>query len=249
MPEAAPESTEKHMHFLEHLEELRFRIIKCLLAIILVFPVTFHYSQPTIEWIKRELCPEELGTLINTEMMGLFILRMKMGTVMAMLICTPLLAYHIWKFIGPALLKQERKHVLNYVIASSFLFSMGAAFALFAIYPMVVRFSLSMSSEEVVNMISVQSFVMMAGMMMIGFGAMFQLPILVFLLIKTGIIKIETMRQFRPIVIVVIFVLAAVMTPPDIISQVALGLPAYIMFEGSMLLARLTMKKEDKAGE
>jgi sec-independent protein translocase protein TatC len=216
---------------IDHLEELRIRIIKALIVTCALCFVMYFFSLPAIEWLKRVFCPE-LKELVYLHPMELFFTRLKMSFFMGMIAGVPYLAYQIWGFVSPALFPKERFWLARFVIISSFLFLAGGAFAIFGIYPAVIRFSMGMASSDITPMISVQSFVNLAAMLALGFGLMFQLPIFVFILASTGLIPV-----------VVIFLLSAILTPPDVLSQLAMGLPTLALFEISLLFSKLARTK------
>jgi sec-independent protein translocase protein TatC len=227
---------------IDHLEELRIRIIKALIVTCALCFVMYFFSLPAIEWLKRVFCPE-LKELVYLHPMELFFTRLKMSFFMGIIAGFPYIAYQIWGFVSPALFPKERFWLARFVIISSFLFLAGGAFAIFGIYPAVIRFSMGMASSDITPMISVQSFVNLAAMLALGFGLMFQLPIFVFILASTGLIPVETMSKARPIIVVVIFLLSAILTPPDVLSQLAMGLPTLALFEISLLFSKLARTK------
>ena len=232
--------------FIEHLDEFRARLIKSLLCVILIFIPANFVSLPIIIWVKQEFCPG-LKELVFIKPMELFFTQLKVSFCLALIISTPFLAYQIWSFVSPALFKKERRHVVRFVFISTFLFLAGATLALFIVFPAVMRFSLSLSgnSGDIVPMINIQSFINLAGMLMLAFGAMFQLPIVVFILTATGVVSTAKMAHGRPYVVVIIFILAAVLTPgPDIISQLAMAIPTCLLFEISLIFCKMAEKKK-----
>lgn len=235
----------KALTLIEHLEELRVRIIKALAVTSGLCIVMYFFSLPAIEWLKRTFCPE-LKELVYLHPMELFFTRLKISFFMGIIAGFPYIAYQIWGFVSPALFPKERYWLGRFVIISSFLFLAGGAFALFGIYPAVIKFSMGMASSDISPMISVQSFVNLAAMLALGFGLMFQLPIFVFILAETGLVSTETMSKARPVIIVVIFVLSAILTPPDVASQLAMGLPTLALFEISLLFAKLARRRREK---
>lgn len=234
---------------IEHLDELRSRILKCVLCIALLFPVCCYISMPSIIWIKRTFCPE-LKELVYLQPLELFFTQLKVSFIMSIILSFPCIAYHIWKFTSPALFRHEKKYIKSFVFVSTALFLVGASFALFLVYPALIRFSISMGSSDIVPMLNIQSVINLAAMLMLGFGIVFQLPVFVFILAKTGLVKTETMSKGRPYIIVTIFIIAAVLTPgPDVLSQLAMAIPSLILFEISLFLAKLSERKKAKKAE
>lgn len=242
------QSRNRAMTIIAHLDEFRTRLIRCVLVIAVFSVVAYVFSQDIIEWVKRTFCPE-LKFIVFTRPLELFVIKLKVGLYMALFACIPYIAYETWQFIAPGLLKKERKQIVRYAAFSSFFFAVGGVFALFVIYPSVIRLSLEMSSEDIVPMITVESFISLAAMLILGFGIMFQLPIIVYACVSLGLVRAESMAKARPYVIVIIFVLSAILTPPDIISQTAMALPTCILFEVSLLCARFWSKKKTITGE
>ena len=236
-------SRRRAMTIIAHLDEFRSRLIRCLLVIAVLCILVYFFSQDMIEWLKKTFCPE-LKFIVFTRPLELFIIKLKVSLYMALVAAVPYISYEIWQFITPGLLKKERKLIIGYVLSSTFFFIVGGAFALFAIYPSVIRLSLEMSSEDIVPMITVESFISLAAMLVLGFGVMFQLPIIVYACVSQGIVTVKAMTKIRPYVIVIIFVISAILTPPDIVSQVAMALPSWILFEISLLCARFWGKEK-----
>ncbi|OGV45028.1 MAG: twin arginine-targeting protein translocase TatC [Lentisphaerae bacterium GWF2_44_16] len=240
---------ERTYTLIEHLDELRSRIIKCAICIAIFFPFCYYISMPSIIWVKRTFCPE-LKELVYLQPLELFFTQLKVSFYMSLILGVPCIAYHIWKFSSPALFHNEKKYIKRFVFISTALFIIGASFALFLVYPALIRFSISMGSSDIVPMLNIQSVINLAAMLMLGFGIVFQLPVIVFLLAKTGLVKTETMSKGRPYIIVAIFLVAAVLTPgPDVLSQLAMAIPSLILFEISLFLAKLSERKRKKLEE
>jgi len=239
---------DKPYSIIDHLEELRQRLIRSLIVLAVLFFPAYSISLPVIEWMKRTLCPN-LKNLVYIYPMEIFFTRIKVAFFLAILAAFPYISYQIWKFISPALFKKEKYYISRFVFLSSGLFLFGAIFALFFICPAVIDFTLSMSSPDIVPMVDVQSFINLTAMMMLGFGITFQLPILVFILSRTGIVGTKTMKEMRPYIIVGIFIVSAILTPPDIISQLAMAIPTLLLFEISLFFSGYSEKKRNKSNE
>ncbi len=237
------EINSKKQSLIDHLEELRIRLIKSLICVVMLCLGAYFASLPAIEWMKASFCPE-LPQLVYIHPMELFFTRLKVALFMAVFTGFPYISFQIWQFISPAMFKKEQKYVLRFALISTFLFISGGAFALFCIYPAVIKFSMSMASSDIVPMINVQSFVNLGAMLMLGFGLMFQLPIFVFILVAAGLTSADTMAKCRPVIIVVVFVLSAILTPPDVISQLAMGIPTLLLFEVSLAFAKIAFRKK-----
>jgi sec-independent protein translocase protein TatC len=227
---------------IEHLDELRSVIIKSLISIAILFPVCYYYSLPIIEWLKQFSCLRAYH-LVYLQPLELFFTRLKVSFFLSLYVCFPYITFHIWKFVSPALFKNERYYIKRFVILSSLLFIAGACLGLFAVFPAVMNFAVRMSVSNISPMISVSSFTGLAVMLMLGFGLIFQLPIFVYILTYFGLVEIHTMKKSRPVIIISIFVLSAILTPPDLISQLAMALPSIILFEVSLWCASITKRK------
>jgi sec-independent protein translocase protein TatC len=172
---------------------------------------------------------------------------MKVGLILGLLLGSPYVTTQLWGFVSPGLFRQERKFMFRFAVASTLLFAVGATFALFGVFPALMRFSAAMATPEIRPQLDVRHVIDMAGLLVLGFGIVFQLPIVIFSLLNAGIVKPETLSHQRPIAYVVIFIVAAILTPPDIVSQLAMGIPACLLFEAALLLGRFTLGR--KRGE
>jgi len=229
---------------IDHLEELRLRLLKSLISVVLFFPPGYFLAQPSIEALKRYAAPPGV-MFYYMEPMALFFTRIKLGLVYACLFAFPVIAYQSWRFIAPGLYHKERYYITRLSGVSTLLFLSGVVFSLFGVFPALMRFAYGMSTADIKPMLQVGSVVNMATMLSLGFGVMFQLPIAVFFCVISGMISLAAMRKARPFIVLTIFVLAAVLTPPDIISQLAMGLPTWLLFEISLFaVARYTRKQQ-----
>lgn len=236
------------LSIIDHLEELRKRIFVVLgVTLVMYFP-GFYLAKPAIELLRQYGCPPDMQ-FYYAQPMALFFTRLSLGLVFALLFASPIIAYQIWKFVAPALFKHERIAIIRMSGFSCFLFLFGIAFAGLFIFPAIMRFSYGMQTEGIKPQLHVDKVVHLAVMLMLGFGVMFQLPIVIFFLAISGIVPLDTIRKSRPYVILIIFVLSALLTPPDVISQIAMAAPSCILFEISLLLARASLRKKKKQEE
>lgn len=234
---------DEKLSIIDHLEELRLRLLNCVLVIAVLFPLGYWLSQPGITWLLDTFAPAELD-LHTFAMHEWFFLRMKMGFGMAVVGAFPVVAWQVWRFVSPGLYEHERHYMSRFVFVSTFLFFLGASFALFVVYPTVLRFFLGMQSDRVKGTWGVGNFVGMGTILMLGFGFMFQLPVVVYLLAVTEMVSLETMRRARPIVVVVVFMLSAILTPPDVVSQLMMALPAMLLFEISLVVSQRSVTRQ-----
>jgi len=224
--------------FLEHLEELRKTIIKCLAAVIIFFIPAFLIAPQAINALIAWCCPPELSKLNFFSPMEVFIIQMKLAFLISLVLSFPFWAWQIWRFLLPSLYDNERKALKMWVFASTFLFILGASFCIALILPMVMKFSASFSSENLQALIGLSQFLNLSGWLILAFGIMFQFPIAVMLCVRFGLLKYSFLAAQRRYVIILILITAALLTPPDIISQICLAVPTYILFEIGLFFSR-----------
>lgn len=231
---------------IDHLEELRFRLLWSLLAIVVMLVPACFAAPKAIDLLIRFTCPE--GTRLNyIRPMELFFNQLEVALLLAVILALPVVSYQLWQFVAPGLYRHERKIITRLSGVSSFLFVLGVAFALCFVFPAIMRFSLEMRTEQIKPEIVIDSFVSLVLSLSLGFGVMFQLPVVVCVLVSLGVVKLETMKKVRPVVVTVIFIAAAILTPPDVVSQLALGVPTWLLFEVSLLCCRrLDSKRQER---
>lgn len=237
--------SDSNMPFLDHLEELRRVLLRTLTLPALLFPLMFYLSPFLVESLLRHGGGKvELSYFSPMEPLWV---NMKIALFAALSASAPFLAWNLWRFIAPGLRHHERRSALIFSTASSLLFLAGALFAGMFILPLLLDFSMSMQSANVKPVLGLENFVGMAGMLLLGFGLMAQCPLLVFILVRGGIVDANTLRRHRPLIIIVILVVSAVLTPPDAISQLLMAIPAWLMFEVGLLLAAAGRGKEESS--
>ncbi|MBR8414743.1 twin-arginine translocase subunit TatC [Burkholderia cenocepacia] len=247
-PGDAPEET-----FISHLVELRDRIIRAGLAVIVVFLGLVYWAPDIFKLLARPLMdnlPKD-GKMIVTDVTGSFFVPMKVTMLVALVIALPIVLYQIWAFVAPGLYQHEKKLVAPLVGSSYFLFLCGMAFAYFLVFPTIFRvmahYNAPLGAEMTTDIDNYLSFVLG---MFIAFGVTFEVPIVVVLLVRMGVLSLKKLKEMRPYVIVGAFVVAAVVTPPDVFSQLMLALPLVVLFEIGLLAARLFVpKKPAEEGE
>lgn len=247
------EDTGLQESFLSHLYELRDRVIKSALAIILVFvslvywaPDIFHiFAQPLLKALP------EGGKMIVTDVTGSFFVPMKVTMLVAFLIALPVVMYQIWAFIAPGLYLHERKLILPLVISSYSLFLIGMAFAYFLVFPSVFNFMASYNAPLGAEMSTdIDNYLSFAMTTFLAFGITFEVPVVVVVLVRMGMVPLAKLKEIRPYVIVGAFVISAIVTPPDVLSQLLLAVPMTILYELGLLIARFYVPKppEDEVG-
>ena len=234
--------------FLSHLFELRDRVVKAALAIIVVFvslvywaPDIFHlFAQPLLSALPAG------GKMIVTDVTGSFFVPMKVTMLVAFVIALPVVMYQIWAFIAPGLYLHERRLVLPLVVSSYSLFIVGMSFANFLVFPTVFKFMASYYAPLGAEMSTdIDNYLSFAMTTFLAFGITFEVPVVVVVLVRMGIVPLAKLKEIRPYVIVGAFVISAVVTPPDVLSQLLLALPMTILYEFGLLAARFYVPKRN----
>lgn len=235
----------------DHLEELRRRLIKCLLAVAVGFVLSYSFSKQLFDfltWPLIQAMPAD-GKLIYTSLQEAFITYLKISFFAGIFIATPVIFYQIWKFVMPGLYEGERRYVLPFVITACIFFLMGASFAFFVAFPFGFRFFLGFTTERIQALPSMKEYLSLCMSLLLAFGITFELPVVMFFLARMGIVNHHALRRYRKYAILIISIVAAVLTPPDILSMTMLGIPLYLLFELSVVVAYFFGKKKVPAPE
>lgn len=265
---------EKEMSFLEHLEELRWHIIRSILAIVILMVTAFLFKDIIFDHVilapkspdfitARLLCRlgEYLNTTalcINTQQMNLISIKMAgqltthitVSLVAGLILAFPVILWEFWQFFKPALKANEARYAKGAVFASSMLFFFGVSFGYFLLAPLSIHFLSSYEvSVDVVNQINIRSYIGTLTSICLATGVVFELPIIAFFLTKIGLITPDFMRTYRKHSIVVIFVLSAIITPPDIFSQALVSIPLLLLYEISIWISARVMKQKERDTE
>jgi sec-independent protein translocase protein TatC len=242
--------------FMSHLVELRNRLIKAVAAVMVVFVVLFLYPGASViyDFLAQPMLaslPE--GTrMIATGVITPFMVPMKVTLLAAFVLALPYVLYQAWAFVAPGLYRHEQKLALPLIVSSSLLFLAGMAFCYFFVFNTVFAFITSFAPQSITPAPDIEAYLSFVITMFIAFGVTFEVPIAVVLLVRMGIMTVEKLREIRGYVVVVAFVIAAVVTPPDVISQFMLAVPLCILYEVGLLLARSIKPRkpdEDEAAE
>src|SRR5690242_8374465 len=226
--------------FISHLVELRDRLLRAILAVILVFLCLFPLARELYALLAQPLMAAlpAGGQMIATDVVGVFLVPVKVAFLVAFLIALPYVLYQIWAFVAPGLYANEKRLVLPLVFASSALFLVGMSFAYFLVFPMVFRFMAKIAPEGVAWMTDIDKYFSFVLTTFVAFGVTFEVPVLVIVLVRVGVISLEKLKEIRPYVVVGAFVFGAIFTPPDVISQFMLAVRLWFLYELGLVLAR-----------
>ena len=224
----------ENMSFLEHLEQLRKVLQKILAGFLIACFLCWPLSERVLAALLRYAAPEGFQ-LHYFSLMEPFVARLEVTAFLALVLSLPWSGWCLWRFLEPALKREERGPVVRTALGMGLLALTGAALALGFIVPSLVRFSLSFASPEMQPVIGIGDFTGLVLLVLLAAMALFQFPLLLYLLLLVGVLDVAQLRRKRPLVIVVIFVLAALFSPPDVLSQLLLAVPAWLLFEAGMV--------------
>jgi sec-independent protein translocase protein TatC len=234
------------MPLLDHLIELRKRLIYALISFFLVFFVAFYFAKPVFEFLEQPALHDgyKLGVF---DIFEFFFVTVKLSAYVSLIVGFPLIAVQIWLFVGPGLYRQEKRAFLPFLIATPFMFYAGCAVMYFIVLPYVINVMLTVyAPPDIEKTLRVQDYLSRVLQLVFAFGFAFEVPVLLTLLVRVGIISVDALRSKRRYAVVIAFVIAAVLTPPDIISQVALAVPLIGFYEISILIGARIEKKRDE---
>ena len=241
--------------FVSHLVELRQRLMRGVIAILVIFIACAPFANTLYEYLAAPLMAAlpEGNTMISTEPHGPFFVPFKFAFAFSVGIAMPFLFYQIWAFVAPGLYTHEKKMVSPLLISSSVLFYLGILFAYFVVFPIIFAFFTSTAPEGVAVMTDINAYLNFVLKLFFAFGIAFEVPIATVLLVKAGATTPESLSAKRPYIIVSAFVVGMFLTPPDVFSQTMLAIPVWILFEIGLYFSRLSIskkrKEEDKEDE
>ena len=238
--------------FLEHLEELRKRLIRCAVAILLGFIVAYIFKEPLFEILVRPLVAAldaSGNTMIFTGLPEAFFTYLKVSLLAGLVLALPVVFYEFWMFVAPGLYHRERTVVIPIVLCSLFFFAAGSLFAYYVVFPLGFKFFLSFASETIRPLPSMKEYLSFASKMLLAFGLAFELPLVLTGLAWFGLVDAAFLKKNRKYAVLVFFTVAAVLTPPDVISQVLLAIPLLGLYELSIWGAKVFGRKDVLADE
>ena len=250
MSETAQEE-DRELSFLEHLVELRGRLLKACLSIVVVLVALLPFSRRLYEALAQPMMAQlpEGSSMIAIDVASPFLTPFKLTLLISIMISIPVVLYQLWAFVAPALFKHEKRLARPLLFSSVFLFYAGCAFAYFVVFPLVFGFLTSVAPEGVAVMTDISKYLDFVMTLFLAFGITFEVPIATIILVATGITTPAKLASWRPYIIVGAFALGMILTPPDIISQTLLALPMWLLFEAGIIFARILIPEKEAEEE
>jgi len=240
---------DRRMAFMEHIGELRTRLLRSVLAAFVCGAVAFFFAGQIIELLKWELLPPAFMKLHTFTLGEAFFQELKVAIVVGLIASIPFVTYQVWAFIAPALYEKERSIVVPLIVAAIVFFAMGACFCFFIVLPFAVDFLVSYGAEHSTPMLQLSAFLSFVLFFMFSFGAIFELPVVLYFLARIGVVKSGPLRKVRRYAIVCFFIIAAILTPtPDVMNQTLMAAPMWVLYElGILGVVRVEKQKAAQA--
>jgi len=244
-------ATDIEQPFMSHLLELRDRLLRAVLVVLVVFLALFPFGNDIYHFIAEPLMAvmPEGTSMIATKVASPFLTPFKLSLIAAVFVSMPYLLYQLWAFIAPGLYQHEKRMAMPLLASSVVLFYLGAAFAYFVVFPLVFRFFTSVTPEGVAVMTDISEYLDFVLTLFFAFGLAFEIPIATILLVWMGMTSPEKLAGKRPYVIVGAFVIGMLLTPPDVISQTLLALPMWVLFEAGIIFSRFFVREREDGGD
>ncbi len=230
---------------IEHLEALRLTVWRCVAAVVLFFVPALYFSSDLLRWMTRFSCPPELKLHYFSPFEPLFV-QLNLSLVAAVIAAGPFILWQIAAFVSPGLYAHEKKTLAAFCGFALLLSLCGAALGFFFVIPQVMVFSLAFATAELQPMIGLSSFLKMMVFMILGFAVVFELPVALLIPVRAGLLRAESLKKFRYLFVIAIFAVAAFLTPPDVVSQLALGIPGWLLFEITVFFAGRMERRADE---
>jgi sec-independent protein translocase protein TatC len=245
-PDPQDQDDDQAQPFIAHLIELRERLLACIISVVVVFLGLSYFSADIYGLLAKPLLKSlpSGSSMIATDVASPFLTPFKLTFVVSIFVCMPYILYQVWAFVAPGLYKHERQLVFPLLASSSFLFYTGAAFAYFAVFPVMFAFFSAATPTGVTMMTDISRYLDFVLTTFLAFGLAFEVPLLTIMLVLVGIVTREQLVAARPYIIVGVFVIGAILTPPDIVSQCLLAVPMWLLFELGLLFSRMLSKRQ-----
>ena len=229
---------------ISHLLELRSRLLRAMIAVLIAFLPCAYYSNQIFDWLSAPLVSKlpQGQKLIATTVTATFTAPLKLSLVAGLLIAMPYVLYQVWAFVAPGLYRKEKRFALPLLASAILLFYLGVAFSYFFVFPLVFRFFIATTPHNVQLMADVTNYLQFALTLFVAFGVAFETPVAVVLLVLTELVTLQKLRSVRGYVLIVVFIVAAILTPPDVMSQTAMAIPMYLLYEGGILFAAILQR-------
>ncbi|CAD5375378.1 TatABCE protein translocation system subunit [Pseudomonas sp. OF001] len=237
---------DQEMPLVAHLTELRNRILRCVIAVLVIFAGLFYFAQDIYALVAaplRAYLPEG-ATMIATGVASPFLTPFKLTLVVSLFLAIPVILHQIWGFIAPGLYQHEKRIAVPLLVSSILLFYAGMAFAYFVVFPIMFGFFASVTPEGVAMMTDIGQYLDFVLTLFFAFGVAFEIPVATFLVIWVGLVDVATLRKSRPYVIVGCFVVGMFLTPPDVFSQTLLAVPMWLLFESGLFFGAMVRRPE-----
>lgn len=238
--------TDEKQPFLSHLKELRDRLLICVIAVAIAFVATYYFKEKIFDFLMQpflRVMPPG-SSFIFTGVTEAFTTYFKISIVAALFVGAPVILFEFWMFVSPGLYEKEKRYVYPFIFYGSVCFLCGALFCYFVVMPNIYRFFVSYGTGFVIPMPDIKSYMGLTLKMLILFGLIFELPLVAYYLSKTGIINARMLASKRRYAILAIFIISAIITPPDVVSQILIALPFWGLYELGILIAKIFGKKE-----
>jgi sec-independent protein translocase protein TatC len=234
--------------FTAHLEELRKRLIVCFIVVGIGFVLSYGFKEKLFQILTRPLISvmQTGDKLIFTGLPEAFFTYLKVALLSGIILSTPVIFYQFWMFVAPGLYAKEKQHVIPIVFLSTFFFVGGSFFGYFIVFPYGFKFFLGFASEIIQPLPSMREYLSFASKLLIAFGLVFELPLIITFLAKLGIVSVSFLKKNRKYALLLFFVGAAILTPPDVVTQVMMALPLIVLYEISIIGARIFGKKKSE---
>lgn len=240
-------SEEEKLPFTSHLEELRKRLIRCVIAVMIGFGISYGFKEKLFAILTRPLMQvmDEGDTLIFTGIPEAFFTFLKVSLLSGLLLAIPVIMFEFWMFIAPGLYRNERRLMLPIVIISSFFFIGGALFGYFIVFPYGFQFLLGFATDTLRPFPSMKEYLSFSAKLLLAFGFVFELPIVITFLARIGLVTVDFLKKNRKYAVLLFFAGSAILTPPDVVTQIMMSIPLMILYEISIVGARIFGKKAD----